>query len=138
MIFWIFVILAVVGYMGYFIIGRLLEYNERVIFGIIATIATCIVCILLFIIIGNNTSAVGEKSKLEQRYEALVYKSQTESIRDEFGIVNKDYIDEVQEWNEAIASNQRMQRDFWLGIFVPNIYDDFELIDLDSIQYREE
>lgn len=137
MIFWIFVILAVVGYMGYFIIGRLLEYNERVIFGIIATIATCIVCILLFIIIGNNTSAVGEKSKLEQRYEALVYKSQTESIRDEFGIVNKDYIDEVQEWNEAIASNQRMQRDFWLGIFVPNIYDDFELIDLDSIQYRQ-
>ena len=137
MIFWIFVILAVVGYMGYFIIGRLLEYNERVIFGIIATIATCIVCILLVIIIGNNTSAVGEKSKLEQRYEALVYKSQTESIRDEFGIVNKDYIDEVQEWNEAIASNQRMQRDFWLGIFVPNIYDDFELIDLDSIQYRQ-
>ena len=75
---------------------------------------------------------------LEQRYDALTYKSQTESIRDEFGIVNKDYIDEVQEWNEDIASNQRMQRDFWLGIFIPNIYDDFELIDLDSIQYREE
>ena len=137
MIFWIFVIVAVVGCAGYVIIDNLFGCDVSVFFEIIAKISTVITCILLIIIIINNVSAVGGKVGLEQRYEALVYKSQTESIRDEFGLVNKDYIDEVQEWNENIASNQRMQRDFWLGIFIPNIFDDFELIDLDSIQYKQ-
>lgn len=137
MAFWIFVILAVVGYIGY-AIAYLHENDIGVIFAIIAAIATAITVILLCLIISTHLSAIGEKTKLEQRYDALIYKSQTESIRDEFGIVNKDYIDEVQEWNESIASNQRMQRDFWVGIFTPNIYDDFELIDLDSIQFMEE
>lgn len=137
MIFWIFVIIAVAGYIGY-AVAYLCENDMGTIFGIIAAITTGVTAILLIPIIVNNVTAIGEKTILEQRYDALTYKSQTESIRDEFGIVNKDYIDEVQEWNEDIASNQRMQRDFWLGIFIPNIYDDFELIDLDSIQYREE
>lgn len=136
MAFWIFVILAVVGYVGY-AIAYLHENDIGVIFGIIAVIATVITVVLLMLIIVNNGSAIGEKAKLEQRYDALTYKAQTESTRDEFGVVNKDYIDEVQAWNESIASNQRTQRDFWVGIFTPNIYDDFELIDLDSIQYEQ-
>lgn len=137
MIFWIFVIITVAAYIGY-AVAYSHENDIGVVFGIVAAIATAITVILLVPIIINSATAIGDKVMLEQRYDALTYKSQTESIRDEFGIVNKDYIDEVQEWNEDIASNQRMQRDFWLGIFIPNIYDDFELIDLDSIQYREE
>lgn len=136
MIFWIFVIIAVAGYIGY-AVAYLRENDMGTIFGVIAAITTGVTAILLIPIIVNNVTAIGEKTILEQRYDALTYKSQTESIRDEFGIVNKDYIDEVQEWNEDIASNKRMQRDFWLGIFIPNIYDDFELIELDSIQYRQ-
>lgn len=136
MLFWIFVIIAVAAYIGY-AVADLHGNDIGTIFGIVAAITTAITVIMLVPIIMNNVTAIGEKVIYEQRYDALTYKSQTESIRDEFGIVNKDYIDEVQEWNEGIASNQRMQRDFWVGIFVPNIYDDFELIDLDSIQYRQ-
>lgn len=136
MIFWIFVIITVAAYIGY-AIAYLHENDIGIIFAIASLITTIITIIMLIAIILNNLSAIGEKTKFEQRYDALIYKAQTESIRDEFGIVNKDYIDEVQEWNEDIASNKRMQRDFWMGIFIPNIYDDFELIDLDSIQFME-
>lgn len=137
MIFWIFVIITVAAYIGY-AIAYLHENDIGIIFSIASVITTAITIIMLIVIIVNNLLAIGEKTKFEQRYDALIYKAQTESIRDEFGIVNKDYIDEVQEWNEDIASNKRMQRDFWMGIFIPNIYDDFELIDLDSIQFMEE
>lgn len=139
MIFWIFVIVTVVGvvllfadyYFGIdsFALGASASITS-VVSGIIAVI-------MLIIIILNNLGAQGTKLSNQQTYDSLIYKSQTESIRDEFGIVNKEYIDEVQAWNEDIAKYKNWQRDFWIGIFVPNIYDEFETIDLRSIQYKE-
>lgn len=139
MIFWIFVILLVIGvillfadyYFGIdsFALGASASITSLV-SGIIAVI-------MLIIIISSNLGAQGTKLSNQQTYDSLIYKSQTESIRDEFGIVNKEYIDEVQAWNEDIVKYKNWQRDFWIGIFVPNIYDEFETIDLSSIQYKE-
>ena len=139
MIFWIFVIVTVVGvvllfadyYFGIdsFALGASASITSLV-SGIIAVI-------MLIIIISSNLGAQGTKLSNQQTYDSLIYKSQTESIRDEFGIVNKEYIDEVQAWNEDIVKYKNWQRDFWIGIFVPNIYDEFETIDLSSIQYKE-
>lgn len=139
MIFWIFVIVTVVGvvllfadyYFGIdsFALGASASITSLV-SGIIAVI-------MLIIIISSNLGAQGTKLSNQQTYDSLIYKSQTESIRDEFGIVNKEYIDEVQAWNEDIVKYKNWQRDFWVGIFVPNIYDEFETIDLSSIQYKE-
>ena len=58
-----------------------------------------------------------------------MYKAETESYYDEFGLLNKDVIDEIQKWNEDLIFNQEMQDNFWLGIYIPNIYDEFETID---------
>lgn len=139
MIFWIFVIVTVVGvvllfadyYFGIdsFALGASASITSLV-SGIIAVI-------MLIIIISSNLGAQGTKLSNQQTYDSLIYKSQTESIRDEFGIANKEYIDEVQAWNEDIVKYKNWQRDFWIGIFVPNTYDEFETIDLSSIQYKE-
>ena len=58
-----------------------------------------------------------------------MYKAETESYYDEFGLLNKDVIDEIQKWNEDLVFNQEMQDNFWLGIYIPNIYDEFQTID---------
>lgn len=139
MIFWIFVIVTVVGvvllfadyYFGIdsFALGASASITSLV-SGIIAAI-------MLIIIISSNLGAQGTKLSNQQTYDSLIYKSQTESIRDEFGVVNKEYIDEVQAWNEDVVKYKSWQRDFWIGIFIPNIYDDFETIDLESVQYKE-
>ena len=132
MIFWIFVIALVIGIILYKLSDN---YNHDLhCFATIDIIVSSVVVAFLgAIIITTHFGANGEKLVKEQRYEALLYKARAESVKDDFGILNKEYIEEVQEWNEDIVIYKEWQRDFWIGIFIPNIYDDFETIDLESI-----
>ena len=97
-----------------------------------------ITVIMIFIAVGNNVYNSGLIASNEERYKALIYKAQSYQSRDEFGIVNKSFIDEIQDWNEDVAEGKALQHDFWVGIFYPNIYDNFETIDINSITYRED
>lgn len=73
----------------------------------------------------------------QETYKSLVYKAEAEAIRDEFGIVNKEYIDEIQNWNTDIVKYQTLTHNFWVGIFYPDWYDEFETIDLEKIKMEE-
>ena len=158
MIFWIFVILTVLGIAviaGVEKIDEKYSYKEEdntkfvnfvhhndepIVFtsGTIAVISGIAILFMIAVIIINQVSADGLRAKNEQRYNALIYKSQTESIRDEFGIVNKEYIDEVQSWNEDVAKYQAYSNSIWIGIFYPHrAFDGFETIDLEDIKMRE-
>lgn len=152
MIFWIFVILTVLGIAivpVVSIIGscggnkfrEFLYYNDEPFVFAGATTAVIsgivVICMLIGIIV-SQVSAGGTRASNEQTYNALVYKAQTEAIRDEFGIVNKEYIDEVQAWNENLAKYQSYSHNFWIGIFYPKrAYDGFEFIDLESIRMKD-
>jgi hypothetical protein len=84
-------------------------------------------CLIFSLIncIGCNTSI----TKQEETYKAIVYKIESGACRDEFGLLNKATIDEVQHWNEELAFYKKAQNDFWIGMFYPNIYDDLQFID---------
>lgn len=139
MIFWIFVIALVVGIVLFVLSDNCSFFYN---WDTIAVVDICISIITIvtmgIIIVANHAPAIGKKLAYEQRYDSLIYKADTESIRDEFGIVNKEYIDEVQAWNEDVVKYKEWQRDFWIGIFIPNIYDGFETIDLENIQFKEQ
>lgn len=158
MIFWIFVILTVLGIAVCVATSRISDkhdyheekntkfvnfvyYNDEPIyltFGTTAVISGIIIfCMLIFIIVAQ-VQADGIRASNEQTHNALVYKAQTEAIRDEFGVVNKEYIDEVQAWNEYLAKYQSYSHNFWIGIFYPKrAYDGFEFIDLKSIRMED-
>jgi hypothetical protein len=82
----------------------------------------------LFSLSLTNVQANGDKAKMQQTYDALVYKMNSYDVRDEFGIMNKSIVDEIQFWNENLAFNKNMEHNFWIGPYVPDIYDDFEYI----------
>lgn len=85
-----------------------------------------------------NISGSGYVAENEQKYESLLYKAQTESIRDEFGIVNKEYVDEVQEWNEDVVKYDSYSKSKWIGIFYPEkYYGNWKTIDLNDIKMRK-
>lgn len=106
--------------------------------GIGVTILSGIIALFMGISIIITYSCINaDVEGYKKKYEALSYKAQTEAIRDEFGIVNKEYIDEIEEWNVDLAKRKAKQRDFWIGIFTPNVYDQFEFIDLDSIKIKD-
>lgn len=87
-------------------LGYSLKYWKRAVSGLAAAINVVsivasamlgiTVVIMLIAIACVNVSGAGYATSNEQKYEALLYKARTESIRDEFGIVNKEYVDEVQ------------------------------------------
>ena len=155
MIFWIFVLLFVVSIVALLATGKICDkyekgkskfddfvylYDEPInyTFGAFAVISSILAIIMFTFVVIVQISADGCKAKYEQTYSALIYKSQTESIRDEFGIVNKEYIDEVQVWNEELSQGKIYSNDFWIGIFYPKkVYQDLELIDLEEIKMRE-
>lgn len=158
MIFWIFVILTVVGIAVCVVTSKISdkydyheENNTKFVnfvyrndepiywtFDTTAVISGIVIFFMLIAIIISQVSADGTRASNEQRYNALVYKAQAEAIRDEFGIVNKEYIDEVQAWNEDLAKYQSYSHNFWIGIFYPKrAYDGFEFIDLESIRMKD-
>ena len=65
----------------------------------------------------------------QETHKALTYKLESGACRDELGLLSKSVIDEIQDWNESIVRKKNFQKDFWIGIFYPNIYDEFETID---------
>lgn len=142
MLFWFFVILTVVGIFLYIFSEKIYrKYSEWLdtaafIGTITAWMSGLIAVVMLALIVVSNICADGNRLSIQEKYKALKYKAQTGACRDEFGIVNKEFIDEVQEWNMDCVKYQRLQKDFWIGIFIPNIYDDFEVISLEEIQYR--
>lgn len=104
--------------------------------GTVAIASGVVVVIMLCSIISNNVNAGGERASLEEQYKSLRYKVESDSCRDEFGIINKQFVDEVQSWNMDCAKYKRLQNNFWIGIFIPNIYDDFDTINLEDFQYK--
>ena len=133
MLFWLFIILFVVGIILY----KVFEFEFLGDFGyFISIISGLAVIISLFIIIGEYTTMDSYLEKTREQYKAITYKIESNSCRDEFGLLNKEVIDEIQEWNKDVRFYQNIQDNFWLGIYYPNVFDEFETIDYESFEKK--
>ena len=65
-------------------------------------------------------------------YKAITYKVENDAYKDELGLLSKDVIDEIQEWNKDVRFYQNIQDNFWVGIYYPNVFDEFQIIDYES------
>lgn len=137
MIFWLFVILLAGGIIWTVISHDTMGISEFL-SGAITGVVSIITGVMLAAIIVIYITAASNSAQYAERYKVLTYKAQTESIRDEFGIVNKDYIDEVQEWNEMVIRYQTLMNNKWTYIFYPkSVCEDLKTIDYDSIQMKK-
>lgn len=132
MVFWLFLILTAIG-IGIALFGdcdaEFWGVLIALIFGITALAMLCV-------IFANCSTAPGVLASNRERYEALVFKAESEEARDEFGVLNSGVLYAIQKWNEDLAYNKEMQRNFWVGIFIPNIYDEFERIDYEVVKLK--
>ena len=96
---------------------------------VISSIAALVMTI--FIIMGN-ISIRANVPAMRVQYESLVYQYENNLYENENDVGKKELMDQIQEWNEKIANGKTYQRDFWVGIFVPNVYDEFDFIEVES------
>ena len=95
------------------------------IFGILMFISVIALCLAY----GSADATVAQ---YEARYESLKYQMDHDFYETENEVGKAQLIDQVREWNEELASNKKLQRNIWIGAFIPNIYDEFEFIPLET------
>lgn len=92
-----------------------------------------IAVIIMVIFIGiQNFGVDGYIERMNTRREMLVYQYENDIYDNDNDLGKRELMKDIQDWNEDLAAKREVQDDFWIGIFHPNIYDQFEFIELDG------
>lgn len=129
MLFWL-VVLSIVVCLGLavYLEKRFCDYSGP--FLVIAIIGFIVAIIMLIAIIVENTNVDAYVAENQMRYEMLVYQYENDIYDNDNDLGKRDLMEDIQEWNEDLAYYREAQDDFWVGIFHPNVYDQFEFIEL--------
>lgn len=103
--------------------------------GGLSGVATTIgVIFMTIVIIINLVSAPSFVASNHQRYESLVHQVESGMYNNDNEYGKKELANQVQEWNEDLAKGKALQKNFWVGIFYPNVYDEFEFIPIENLK----
>jgi hypothetical protein len=129
MIFWLCVLSIVVCLgLATYVEKRFCKYSW--LFLAIALISLIVTLVMLIDIIGSHTNVDAYVAENQMRYEMLVYQYENDIYDNDNDLGKRDLMEDIQEWNEDLAYYREAQDDFWVGIFHPNVYDQFEFIEL--------
>lgn len=105
------------------------------IIGIIATTLAIVGIIASGIAFAINYLGInGYIDECNKRYETLVFQVENNLYKDDITEnATRELVKEVQEWNCDLANKKINQYDLWIGIYIPDIYDQFEFISLDNL-----
>ena len=146
MLFWLCLVILIIG-IGLIVAGCInWNYKKNKLFNflydndeilkligcIITFISGFVIAIMLVVLPCMYIGIDARVEQLKENYKAITYKVESGACRDEFGLLNKEVIDEIQSWNKSVIYNQKMQNDFWVGIFYPDVFDEFETIDYEK------
>ena len=123
MLFWAFVIIVIAGFVLFtFDLENLgIAISAIGIFGIIASVVVLAI---------NYIGIDGYIARMNTRYETLIYQYENDIYDNDNDLGKRELMVDIQNWNEDLSSRRERQRDFWIGIYIPNIYDQFEFIEL--------
>lgn len=129
MIFWLVVLSFVVSlWLAIYVEKRFGDYSW--LFLVIAFLSFLVSIIMLVVIVVNNTNVDSYVAENQMRYEMLVYQYENDIYDNDNDLGKRDLMEDIQKWNGDLAYRRKAQDDFWVGIFYPNVYDQFEFIEL--------
>lgn len=111
------------------------QYNKEIFRNICVgfMIGAGICCMIMgAVIFGEHISAPAHLEALKAEREVLVWEVENAVYNDNGDDVvgKKELYNQVREWNKELAENKTDEKNFWYGIFIPNIYGDLEPIEL--------
>ena len=128
MLFFIFVAIFVIGVLAIIFTDE--WNNSHLVAMFILGVGICLLVISTFIFAINYIGTEASIAGWEKRYESLTYQLENNLYDNDNDIGKKELMNEIRKWNEDLAYHKEIQRDFWVGIYHPNIYDNFEFIPL--------
>lgn len=128
MLFFIFIALFAISVLA------IIYTDEMSGWHLLATIAVVLTLIALLIstigLASVYINADASVAKWETQYELLTYQLENNLYDNDNDIGKKELMDEICKWNEDLAYCKEIQRNFWVGIYYPNVYDNLEFIPL--------
>ena len=128
MLFFIFIALFAISVLA------IIYTDEMSGWHLLATIAVALTLIALLIstigLASVYIDADASVAKWETQYESLTYQLENNLYDNDNDIGKKELMDEIREWNGNLAYCKKIQRNFWVGIYYPNVYDNLEFIPL--------
>ena len=128
MLFFIFVAIFMIGVLAIIFTDE--WNNSHIVAMFILGVGICLLVISTFIFAINYIGTEASIAGWEKRYESLTYQLENNLYDNDNDIGKKELMNEIRKWNEDLAYHKEIQRDFWVGIYHPNIYDNFEFIPL--------
>lgn len=132
MIFWI-ALVAAIALVVITILSETRWYWDTFILPLLSTLSVVAVLVMSIVIAATNISEESYIAANKQRYEILVYQAENNLYDNDNDYGKKELVNQIQEWNEDLAKGKVRQDDFWVGILVPDMYDDFEYIPVEII-----
>lgn len=132
MLFWIFVSIFVIALFGIVVCYRADCDIGMALTGILATIGAIAVTISIAIIADRYSHTDADVARYQKRYESLTYQYENNFYDNDNDVGKYELVSQIEHWNTDLAYYKTIQRNFWVGIYYPNIYDQFEFIELDK------
>ena len=134
MLFWLFVILLAgsIGIIIWYQHSNCHWDDEWKLVAGAAGIVIAIVCIgvSLFIIGDAHGCTDAHIASHKVKYDSLVYQLENDIYDNDNDLGKRELYKEIQTWNENLAYNRKIQKNFWIGIYYADIYDQFKFIEL--------
>lgn len=97
---------------------------------VLSIIMGVITLIMVIDVISANTNIEGQLAAKQEEYKVLVHQVENDFYDNMTERGKAELMEDVMSWNAGVANGRIKQNDFWLGIFVEDIYHELELIDL--------
>ena len=130
MLFWMTIIVTILGLLLFEILFEHDFEISCIISGVISGLAAIALLIEIIVLAVSYIGVDGYIQKMNARHDMLVYQYENDIYDNDNDLGKRELIEDIQNWNEDLASRKENQDDAWIGIFIPDIYDQFEFIEL--------
>lgn len=130
MLFWMTIIVMILGLILFEVLFEHDFEFSCVISGVISGLAAIALLIEIVVLAVNYIGVDGYVQEMNTRHDMLVYQYENDIYDNDNDLGKRELIEDIQNWNEDLASRKENQDDAWIGIFIPDIYDQFEFIEL--------
>ena len=81
----------------------------------------------------ENLGGPATAARLIAHRESLVYQAEN-NLYGSNGFGEKALADQIMAYNAEVSVGQERQRDFWIGVFVPDVFDELKPIPMDILK----